>query len=199
MNDSNIWVILVTTLFGSGGIIIMAMKFGFEYFTKRLEHIQTKEIKNLEEPLRLTLQGIDKQNDTLHRLHELTKANSVNLIRLSNGEVFADKTHKWSFTATLTVGDDSIRQSLQNRSVFEAPYMFSELEHNGKYFCTDTLTANDVLANRLSLMGVDSYCAVATHNCMNLIIITWNKPIEVSDTLLEIIKSDLYSIEPFIK
>lgn len=198
--DNELWLAVVTLLLGGGGITAAVVKALMGFYEKKLEHRHTLELKSLEKPVRSSMQSLDAQYDLVHKLKSDFRASFVTIIRMSNGTNFADKSHKWKFTATTTSGMEDIRQALQERSLYEAPKMFGRLERSGIAYTTDILALSDpdLLWQRLKRKNVRAYCFVMMDNCLNGLLICWDKAVDINDTIAQTIKSELLTIEKHI-
>lgn len=198
--SSEVWLALIGGLLGAGGIIGLLIKYYAEVYLKRMEYAHEREQQSLELPLRESLKGLDHQYDMVHSLKTQHQASFVTILRLTNGEVFADKTHRWQFTATASAGNDKIRQKLQNRSIYEAPQFFSKLEQGQPVIIQDVNEfASVVLVNRLVQEGVTSFLMVASDDCMKITLACWTELTAISKETADIFKAELLAVEPYIK
>lgn len=197
--QNEVIIALIAGLLGSSGLFAVVFKYLFEYHSKKLDHERAKELKSLEQPLRSSLQALDAQYDLVHRIKAEMGAEAVTIVRMSNGEVFADKSHKWKFTATTFAGPDELRQALQGRSIYEAPKMFSRFENDGYAFLDKIELGGEVFTTRLYQRGINAYCMVASSDCMNGLLVLWKCPTEINDDLAKILKSELLTIENHLR
>ncbi len=201
------WTEIVILLLSEAGIIFLVAKLAFDAYVKRLDQRHELELKRMEMPAEELVKDIldmDLLYDALDRIIQIYKADMALSIKLSNGEYFADKSHRWKYSATVQSGgqggSNSLRNALQNRPMSDCPKMFTRLESTGYAYETEIKQEKaNVLEQRILMAGYRSYLVVSTEDCFNMFLVCWRADhadgVGITEKIAEAVRSELLTVE----